>query len=118
MNEAYESGMIFSVVDSRMGCYPSNCVERFFTLALSCCHENTNKRPSMLEVVRELENIFTMLPETKTRSSDITSSYSGRLAPSSSSTSTSYLPGEYQQEFSVVSGSNLVSDIIPSIVPR
>ena len=68
----------------------------------------------MLDVVRELENISAMLPKIEARYSDITSDYSGRLAPSSSS-STPNMIGEYEQEFSIVFGSNLVSDVIPSI---
>ncbi|KAI4355975.1 hypothetical protein L6164_000029 [Bauhinia variegata] len=119
VNVASQSGMIFSIIDSRMGSYPSDCIERFLTLALSCCHDNPEKRPSMLDVVRELENILEMLPEieTETASSDFTSDYThnGNLA---SSSSTSYNTREYQQVSSTLSGSDLVSGVIPNIVPR
>ncbi|GJN36902.1 hypothetical protein PR202_gb25840 [Eleusine coracana subsp. coracana] len=47
---ANQSGMIFSVVDSRMGSYPAECVERFAALALRCCQDETDARPSMVEV--------------------------------------------------------------------
>ncbi|KAK4859096.1 hypothetical protein QYF36_026811 [Acer negundo] len=53
VNVAYQSGMIFSVIDEKMGSYPSECVEKFVTLALKCCKDDTDARPSMAEVVRE-----------------------------------------------------------------
>ncbi|KAL8147542.1 hypothetical protein AgCh_005027 [Apium graveolens] len=55
VNNAFRSGMIFAVIDKRMGSYPSECVKRFLSLALKCCQENTDSRPSMAEVVRELK---------------------------------------------------------------
>ncbi|KAE8714437.1 V-type proton ATPase subunit E [Hibiscus syriacus] len=54
---------------SRMGWYPSECMERLVGLALSCCEDNPEKRPSMLEVVRQLEYILKMLPQTESVSS-------------------------------------------------
>ncbi|KAL0460379.1 UNVERIFIED_CONTAM: putative LRR receptor-like serine/threonine-protein kinase [Sesamum latifolium] len=57
VNSAYRSGMIFSIIDERMGSYPSECVEKFVNLALKCCQEETDARPSMAEVVRELESM-------------------------------------------------------------
>lgn len=42
---ANQSGMIFSVVDNRMGSYPAECVERFAALALRCCKDETDLRP-------------------------------------------------------------------------
>ncbi|KAG5514933.1 hypothetical protein RHGRI_036092 [Rhododendron griersonianum] len=76
VNTAYRSGMIFSVVDDRLGAYPAECVERFVNLGLKCCQEETEARPSMAEVVRELETIWGMMPEfdTKTISGDVSSS--------------------------------------------
>ncbi|XP_074381782.1 putative LRR receptor-like serine/threonine-protein kinase At1g06840 [Apium graveolens] len=55
VNNAFRSGMMFSVIDKRMGSYPSECVERFLSLALKCCQENTDSRLSMTEVVHELK---------------------------------------------------------------
>ncbi|KAJ1388223.1 Protein kinase-like domain superfamily, partial [Sesbania bispinosa] len=81
VNAACQSGMTLSIIDSRMGCYPSDCVEKFLTLALSCCHDNPEERPSMPDVVRELENILEMLQETETNSSDVTSESSGNQHP-------------------------------------
>ncbi|KAK8682616.1 hypothetical protein V6N13_055000 [Hibiscus sabdariffa] len=111
VNTAHQSGMMFSVIDSRMGCYPSECIERFVGLALSCCQDKTENRPSMSDVVRELECILKMMPETESVSSDSGSSYSnsGKLLPSSSA---SYVSS------SNVLGSDLISGVVPSITPR
>ena len=49
--------MIFSIIDEKMGSYPPKCVVKFLNLALKCCEDETNARPSMAEVVRELESI-------------------------------------------------------------
>ncbi|TYJ46019.1 hypothetical protein E1A91_A02G094600v1 [Gossypium mustelinum] len=113
VNMAHQSGMMMSIIDGRMGCYPSECIERFAGLALSCCHNKPEKRPSMLDVVKQLEYILTMIPETESVSSDSVSSYpnSGKLlSPASSSTS-------YVSTLNV-SGSDLISGVIPSIKPR
>ncbi|KAF6168638.1 hypothetical protein GIB67_005250 [Kingdonia uniflora] len=53
VNAAFQSGVIFAVIDNRMGHYPSECLEKFMALALRCCQDETESRPSMLDVVRE-----------------------------------------------------------------
>ncbi|MBA0828228.1 hypothetical protein Goarm_012933, partial [Gossypium armourianum] len=113
VNTAHQSGMMMSIIDGRMGCYPSECIERFAGLALSCCHNKPEKRPSMLDVVKQLEYILTMMPETESVSSDSVSLYpnSGKLL-SSASSSASYVSTLN------VSGSDLISGVIPSIKPR
>ncbi|MED6145691.1 hypothetical protein PIB30_027822 [Stylosanthes scabra] len=123
VNMARQSGTIDSIIDSNMGgYYPSDCVDKFLSLALSCCHDNPEQRPSMLDVVRELEDIMGMLPETETSFSisDITSDSSGKMAKSSSSASasTSNVIREELHMSSYVSGSDLVSGVVPTIVPR
>ncbi|XP_020102152.1 probable LRR receptor-like serine/threonine-protein kinase At1g06840 isoform X3 [Ananas comosus] len=60
---ACHSGKMFSIIDSRMGPYPPECIEQFVLLALRCCQDETDARPSMSEVVRELEIIWKMMPE-------------------------------------------------------
>ncbi|XP_068667917.1 probable LRR receptor-like serine/threonine-protein kinase At1g06840 [Aristolochia californica] len=60
---AYRSGLMSSIIDSRQGSYPSECIEPFLTLALRCCQDETDSRPSMAEVVQELESIWRMMPE-------------------------------------------------------
>nr|XP_048319947.1 probable LRR receptor-like serine/threonine-protein kinase At1g06840 [Ziziphus jujuba var. spinosa] len=121
VNMAHESGNMFSIIDSRMGSYPSDCVERFVGLALSCCHDKTEKRPSMLDVVRELENILKLMPECTphhhhaTISESTASAFSSKLE--SSSSSASYVTRDPFVSSSI-SGSDLSSGVIPSITPR
>ncbi|KAK4370289.1 hypothetical protein RND71_009764 [Anisodus tanguticus] len=114
VNLAYRSGMIFNVIDDRMGSYPSECVEKFLNLALKCCQEETDARPSMAEGVRELENIRLMMPESDSiiRDSLVTDSEKDSSTPSS----TSAMKYPYVSED--VSGSELVSGVVPSIHPR
>ncbi|KAG4156520.1 hypothetical protein ERO13_D02G002200v2, partial [Gossypium hirsutum] len=115
---AYESGMVLSIIDSRMGWYPAECMERMVSLALSCCNDEPEKRPSMLDVVRQLEYVLKMMPETDSVSSSIelVPLYSGKSLTSSSSY------GGTSNEVYVsslnVTGSDLVSGVIPSISPR
>ncbi|KAM2613972.1 hypothetical protein TB2_028642 [Malus domestica] len=115
VNIAFQSGMIFSVIDGRMGSYPSECVEKFLSLALRCCKEETDARPSMAEVVRELENIWFMMPESDSRTSESVTSTSGgkvvTLPPSSNAARHPYVSID-------VSGSDLVSGVVPTITPR
>ncbi|XP_010326255.1 probable LRR receptor-like serine/threonine-protein kinase At1g06840 isoform X2 [Solanum lycopersicum] len=114
VNLAYRSGMIFNVIDDQMGSYPSECVEKFINLALKCCQEETEGRPSMVEVVRELENIRVMMPESYSiiRDSVVTDSEKDSRTPSSTSAM------KYPFVSADVSGSDLVSGVVPSINPR
>ncbi|KAG2618555.1 hypothetical protein PVAP13_3NG079649 [Panicum virgatum] len=63
VNSACQSGKISEIIDSRMGLYPPECVRRFLSLATKCCQDETDDRPSMWEIVRELEIILRMMPE-------------------------------------------------------
>ncbi|XP_065625998.1 probable LRR receptor-like serine/threonine-protein kinase At1g06840, partial [Quercus suber] len=114
VNAKYQSGMIFSVVDGQMGSYPSECVMRFLTLALKCCKEETDARPSVTEMVRELEIIWNMMPDSDIKSADpmVTGAEKVVTPPSSSSTVRNpYVSFD-------VSGNDLVSGAVPSITPR
>nr|QAS62436.1 LRR receptor-like serine/threonine-protein kinase [Sedum alfredii] len=116
VNSAYQSGMVLTVVDQRMGSYPSECLDKFIDFALSCCQDNPDHRPSMTDVVRHLENVRHQIPVTDrtipksnregTSGKDVT-----HLSSSSSSNSHPYASMD-------VSGSNLVSGVMPAIVPR
>eukprot|EP00268_Persea_americana_P063301 TRINITY_DN8202_c1_g1_i1.p1 TRINITY_DN8202_c1_g1~~TRINITY_DN8202_c1_g1_i1.p1 ORF type:complete len:948 (-),score=142.16 TRINITY_DN8202_c1_g1_i1:149-2992(-) len=113
VNVAYQSGMMFSMVDNKMGSYPSECVEQFVSLALRCCQDETENRPSMAEVVRELENIWRMTPESDSVPSESISSNPGKtMTPPTSSTAANPFVS------SDVSGSDLLSGVIPTIAPR
>ncbi|XP_062171168.1 probable LRR receptor-like serine/threonine-protein kinase At1g06840 [Alnus glutinosa] len=70
VNMAYQSGMIFGVIDGQMGSYPSDCVVKSLSLALKCCQDETDAQPSMAEAVRELENIWVIMPESDIRKAD------------------------------------------------
>uniref|UniRef100_A0A5B7B140 non-specific serine/threonine protein kinase n=1 Tax=Davidia involucrata TaxID=16924 RepID=A0A5B7B140_DAVIN len=116
VNLAHKSGTMFSIIDSKMGSYPSECVERFVALALRCCHDRPEERPSMLDVVRELENILQMMPETILNLSEPTSKYFGESSLASSSSLAYASRDPYIS--SNVSGSDLISGVIPTIIPR
>lgn len=111
---AYQSGMVFSVIDNRMGSYPSECIEKFVALALRCCQEETERRPAMSEVVRELESIWRMTPESDSVPSEsmVTDS-----VKKSTPTSTSMETNTYVSTTDV-SGSDLLSGTMPAISPR
>ncbi|KAJ6831708.1 putative LRR receptor-like serine/threonine-protein kinase [Iris pallida] len=114
----YRSGETFSIVDSRMGSYPSECIQTFVSLAIKCCHEETDARPAMPEVVRELEKIWNMMLETDIELSMSTETESRNTAKPSSSSSPS-TSGSVKQLVSLdISGSDLSSGIIPPVTPR
>lgn len=98
-----------------MGSYPSEHVEKFLSLALKCCEDEPDARPKMAEVVRELENMWSMMPDSEIRKAESITSDSGKASsttPSSSSAiRTPFVSGD-------VSGSDLISGVIPSIKPR
>ncbi|CAA2967587.1 probable LRR receptor-like serine threonine-kinase At1g06840 [Olea europaea subsp. europaea] len=114
VNIAYRSSMIFSIIDEGMGSYSSECVEKFINLALKCCQDETDSRPSMAEVVRELENIWLMIPESDTKISEsIDIDPKKDITPPSSSNK---LTRPYVSQD--ISSSDLVSGVIPTITPR
>nr|GEV95661.1 hypothetical protein [Tanacetum cinerariifolium] len=75
-----------------MDSYPSECIEKFVSLALWCCNDKPHKRPSMSDVVRELEHILEKMPET---GSDFSEPESSSFVESSTSPfySSSDVPG-------------------------
>ncbi|CAO2182523.1 unnamed protein product [Urochloa humidicola] len=115
VNLVYQSGDISKIIDSRMPSYPPECVTRFLSLAIKCCRDETEARPYMADIVRELETIRSMLPEGEDALSETTGS--GLLAKtmSSSSTATGAL-----YVSSHMSGSGQVDSGIPSgtVAPR
>ncbi|KAM1204949.1 hypothetical protein ACFX2G_005919 [Malus domestica] len=111
VNIAFQSGMIFSVTDGRMGSYPSECVEKFLSLALKCCEDDTDARPSMAEVVRELENMWLMMPESDSKATEsVTGGSGGKVVTPPSPSNAVRHP--------YVSGSDLVSGVVSTITPR
>ncbi|KAK8558298.1 hypothetical protein V6N13_038771 [Hibiscus sabdariffa] len=108
---ACQSGLMFSIIDQSMGAYSSECVKKFMALALKCCLDDPKQRPTMLEVVRELENLCLQFPETDTiptlSESDASNSNPSPL-----------LSGRNSQPTTEILGSELVSGVIPTIRPR
>lgn len=96
-----------------MNSVPAECLEKFATLALRCCREETDARPSMAEVVRELEIIWELMPESQVAK---TADLSETMSQPSSSSNYSIMKHPYTSMD--VSGSDLVSGTVPSITPR
>ncbi|KAJ6433268.1 hypothetical protein OIU84_017045 [Salix udensis] len=115
VNIAYQTGKLSSLVDGRMGSYPSDCVDKFLTLAMKCCNDETDERPSMTDVVRELESIWKMMPESEITAMESVSTDHTEMGMASPS-SFSLLKNPCVS--SEVSGSDLVSGVVPAITPR
>ena len=106
--------MIFSIIDGKMGSYPPKCVVKFLNLALKCCEDETDARPSMAEVVRELESIWHMMPDSDNVLANPLDTDIEKVVntPSSSSmVKDPYVSSE-------ISNTILVSGVVPSITPR
>jgi hypothetical protein len=56
-------GNTLEIIDSRIGSYPVECIKKFISLGLRCCRDESDLRPSMSEVVRELDVIWRMMPD-------------------------------------------------------
>ncbi|KAH9311369.1 hypothetical protein KI387_026404, partial [Taxus chinensis] len=114
VNMAYESGMMLSMIDSNMGSYPSECLEPFANLALSCCKDETDARPSMAEVVHKLEKILEFTP-----GADTTPSQSIEMeALAERKSMTVEMASQNPYVSSNILGSDLRSGTIPDIAPR
>ncbi|KAI3831182.1 hypothetical protein MKW92_047320 [Papaver armeniacum] len=129
VNGAYNSGTIFSIIDEKMGSYPSKCIQKFVTLALQCCQDDTDARPSMAQVVKELDNILYMMPESDisvavSTDHDIDDSEVSMTItktttpPSSSSMSVNNMNWDLNVSSEYISSSDLVSGVVPTIAPR
>ncbi|CAM6089471.1 unnamed protein product [Calypogeia fissa] len=62
VSASYNAGHLTQIVDPRMGSYPIDTVEPLCKLALACCHSDPDSRPSMAEVLHELEEIWKETP--------------------------------------------------------
>ncbi|KAK1312114.1 putative LRR receptor-like serine/threonine-protein kinase [Acorus calamus] len=124
VNMVHQSGMLSTIIDSRMGDYPSNCLEKFAELALKCCQHESEARPSITEVVRELEMIMHMISESDVTPSDTNTSFSsGVVTPVSSSSmptgSASMISSSITSTITSTNGSDPISGGVSStIVPR
>ncbi|KQK10331.1 hypothetical protein BRADI_2g53400v3 [Brachypodium distachyon] len=120
VNTAYRSGDISGIIDSRISSCSPECITRFLSLALKCCQDETDARPYMAEIVRELDAIRSLLPEGEDLVS-VTSMEIGSSATLTKSTSNSVTTttGEHFGSFQT-SGSGRAHSGIPSgtVAPR
>uniref|UniRef100_I1NSR4 non-specific serine/threonine protein kinase n=1 Tax=Oryza glaberrima TaxID=4538 RepID=I1NSR4_ORYGL len=85
VNTAYQSGEIAGVIDERISSSSSpECVARLASLAVKCCKDETDARPSMADVARELDAIRSALPEGE----ELLPEYGDQSATSTSLTAT------------------------------
>lgn len=107
---------MFSIVDRNLDQYNPECVKKFMALAVKCSKEETEARPCMLEVVRELENIISMVPESDSLPSQMDDDSSSGMSAIETgplySERNSYVSSNY------IVGSDLVSGVVPTIKPR
>ncbi|CAM0954970.1 unnamed protein product [Alopecurus aequalis] len=112
VNKAYQSGNISEIIDSRMGLCPPNCISRFLTLAIKCCQDETDDRPSMSEIVRELEAILRMMPEVDLVLLETTDTDSSDMSKSLSTASATYASFVSQTSGSVDPSSGVLSGVL------
>lgn len=115
VNLAYEAGMMLSIVDPRMGSYPSEALEPLLRLAISSCKDDPEARPSMAEVARELEAIWKITPG----SESMTSMEMSVDTESGATVTPERMPilnNPYVS--SDIDGSGLMSGTIPNVAPR
>ncbi|KAB2062621.1 hypothetical protein ES319_A10G164300v1 [Gossypium barbadense] len=115
---ACQSGLMFSIIDQSMGAYSSEIIKKFMALALKCCLDDPKERPTMLEVVRELENLCSQLPETEMSAPGTGTGTGSESDASNASPSLPLYSGRNSQPTNEIYGSELVSGVIPTIRPR
>jgi hypothetical protein len=103
------------MIDKRMGSYTSECLETFARLALRCCADETDARPSIAEVVHELEKIFQLMP---TEEDHDTPFMQNLMDPMDMQKKQSNIFSENPFVSADISGSDLLSGNIPGIAPR
>lgn len=123
VNAACESGTMFSIIDRNMGACSTDSIKKFMALALRCSRDQTEDRPSVLEVVRELENIVSLLPKVykknETEEEETLVSSASRMSTTKSTPSTRSSPRKNPNYVSIdFPGSDLISGVVPSIKPR
>ncbi|KAI5057338.1 hypothetical protein GOP47_0027353 [Adiantum capillus-veneris] len=113
VNLSYEAGMMLSIVDPRMGPYPAECLQPLSRLAVSCCKDDYESRPSMGEVVRELEAIWRLTPV-----GDSMTSFETSLDPDSDAKHDKGFTYNNPYISSDIDGSGLMSGTMPNVAPR
>jgi Leucine-rich repeat (LRR) protein len=116
VNMAYQCGNMLSMIDKRMGSYPSECLEPFASLALRCCKDETDARPAIAEVVQVLQKIVQLMPPGADLSS--TPSLQSHIYPMGIEKSSIDISTENPYISSDITGSDLLSGNIPGVAPR
>jgi hypothetical protein len=88
VKEALAANKISSIIDPCMGnSYPPDGLDRLLKLALSCCGQEYEERPLMIDLTRELEDIWRLTaasyPMLRKMDSDISSHNFGTMGQSS-----------------------------------
>ncbi|CAM0954975.1 unnamed protein product [Alopecurus aequalis] len=111
VKKAYKSGNISKIIDNRMGLCPPDCISRFLSLATKCCQDETDARPSMSEIVRELEVIRRMMPEVDLllETTDTDTAYMTKSLSTASATGNSFVS---QTSGSVAASSGVLSGVL------
>jgi len=81
-------------------------------LATKCCQDETDERPSMLEIVRELEVILRMMPEADLVLLDTTDTDSADMSKSLSTCSATGTSFVTQTSGSVNASSGVLSEVL------
>ncbi|CAN6346429.1 unnamed protein product [Urochloa humidicola] len=115
VNSACQSGNISGIIDSRMGLCPPECVSRFLSLATKCCQDETDDRPSMWEIVRELEIILRLMPEEDLVLLETSETYSTDVSKSLSASASGTLFVSSQISGSLDASSGMISG---KVAPR
>nr|XP_027091997.1 probable LRR receptor-like serine/threonine-protein kinase At1g06840 isoform X2 [Coffea arabica] len=113
VKDAYSSGRMISVIDKHIGSHLPECVEKFMTPALKCCEEETGARPSMAEVVRELEDIWLLMPEPEAKLAESSATSPGGYAILSSSAATRNPHTSSDDSLGRDPGSEVISTLTP-----
>ncbi|KAL5201935.1 hypothetical protein ABZP36_012887 [Zizania latifolia] len=112
VKRAYRSGNISEIIDSRMGSCPPDCFTKFLSLAMKCSMDETDARPSMSEIVRELEVILKMMPEGELIKLETPETYSGAMSKSTSTSATGNFLASSQTFTSVDASSGVLSGMV------
>lgn len=107
--------MVMAIVDQRMGSYPPECLEMLLRLAMRCCQDEGSDRPSMANVVQELEAIWRLMPHSDSKA------FFDSSAEEEKASAVKHHPGlafNYPYVSSDIDGSGLVSGYIPPVTPR
>jgi serine/threonine protein kinase len=117
------SGQALSMIDPHISQYPPEALESFMDLALTCCRDMPEARPTMADLVRDLEELgrryADIFPEGYSLDMP-TTSLSSRRTTSTSSTPTSY-PYAFRnrdRDRDIADTSELLSGTVLHVAPR